>query len=159
MSVEPILRDADQALEESRQTEEKVRLQAMTRFMRCFERLAIEIAEGNATWDEVRPWAAERVERVRAAWPALTDWQHELGRIFYIASRGEEETEAALDRRSQHAFAREAFRDTPVDEMLAEFEDPEVDQDFKEEAERIALDAPPYAPPSHTWWRRRAATG
>jgi hypothetical protein len=30
------------------------------------------------------------------------------------------------------------------------------DQDFKE-AERIALDAPSYASPSHTWWRRRSA--
>jgi hypothetical protein len=155
MSIDSILREADLALADSLQSDEKERLEAMTRFMRCFEHLAKEIAEGNATWDEVRPWAAERAERVQAARPALAAWQHELGRIFYIAPRGEEEAEAALDRRSQHAFAREAFRDTPVDAMLAEFEDAEVDQDFRDEAIRIALDAPSYAPASHTWWRRR----
>ncbi|HWO19742.1 MAG TPA: hypothetical protein VNO30_13245 [Kofleriaceae bacterium] len=124
--------------------------------MRCFEQLAQEIARGNATWDVVRLWTRERAERVQAARRALGDWQLEIGRIFYDPSGNEVDAEAALDRRSQHAFAREAFRDTPVDAMLAEFEDAEVDQDFKEEAERLALDAPSYAPASHTWWRRRA---
>jgi hypothetical protein len=154
MPIEPILRDAEQALADSLQNDEEARLEAMTRFMRCFEQLAIEIANGNATWDEVRPWAREHAERLQASRPALADWQLELGRIFY-GSGGEENTEAALDRRSQYAFVREAFRDTPVDAMLAEFEDAEVDQDFRDEAIRIALDAPSYAPASHTWWRRR----
>jgi hypothetical protein len=154
MPIEPILRDADLALTESLQSDEKRRLEAMTKFMRCFEQLAIEIANGNASWGAVRPWAREQARRLQAARPAFEDWQLELGKIFY-SSGGEEDTEAALDRRSQFAFAREAFRDTPVDEMLAEFEDAEVDQDFREEAIRIALDAPSYAPASHTWWRRR----
>lgn len=157
MSIDPILRHADLALADSLQSDEQARLEAMTKFMRCFEELAKVIAKGDATWDDVRPWAAGHAEHVLVARPALVDWQHDLGRLFYITSRGEEEAEAALDRRSQHAFAREAFRDTPVDTMLAEFEDAEVDQDFKEEAERIALDAPSYAPPSHTWWRRRSS--
>jgi len=156
MSIEPILHDADLALAESLQSDEQARLDAMTRFMRCFEQLAQEIARGNATWDVVRLWTRERAERVQAARRALGDWQLEIGRIFYDPSGNEVDAEAALDRRSQHAFAREAFRDTPVDAMLAEFEDAEVDQDFKEEAERLALDAPSYAPASHTWWRRRA---
>ncbi len=157
MSIEPILRDADLALAESLQSDEKARLDAMTRFMRCFEQLAQEIAKGNTTWEAMRPWARERAERVQAARRALGDWQLELGRIFYDPSGDEVDAEAALDRRSQHAFAREAFRDTPVDALLAQFEDAEVDQDLQDEAVRLALDAPSYAPASHTWWRRRAS--
>lgn len=155
MSIEPILRDADLALAESLQPDPKARLKAMTRFMRCFEQLAKEIAEGRATWDEVRPWARASAERVAAARDALGDWQIEMGKLFYDPSGDEVAAEAALDRRSQYAFAREAYRDTPVDELLAELEDAEVDRDFHEEAERLALDAPSYAPASHTWWRRR----
>lgn len=156
MSIESILHDADRALADSLQSDEKARLEAMTRFMRCFEQLAKAISEGNGTWDAVRPWAREATDRVQAARRALGDWQIDLGRIFYNPSGDEVDAEAALDRRSQHAFAREAFRDTLVDAMLAEFEDAEVDQDLRDEADRLALDAPSYAPPSHTWWRRRS---
>jgi hypothetical protein len=152
MSIEPILRDADLALAASFQSDEKARLEAMTRFMSCFEQLAQEIANGNATWDAVRPWARERAERLRAARPALADWQLELGRLFYSPSRDEVDAEAALYRQSQHAFAREVFRDTPVDAMLAEFEDAEVDQEFHDEAIRLDLFAPSFIPRSHTWW-------
>lgn len=54
--------------------------------------------------------------------------------------------------RAQYAFAREAFRDTPADALLAEFEDAEVDQEFHDEAVRLDLFAPSFVPRSHTWW-------
>ena len=69
-----------------------------------------------------------------------------------------EEVEAALDRRSQHAFARELFRDAPADELLARYDDPKVDEDFRAAAEHVALDAPSYVSASHPWWRRSGAT-
>lgn len=155
MTIETILQDADRALVDSQQSDPKARLEAITRFMRTFEDLAREIASGNGSWDSVRPWARNATERVRAARPALADWEIEMGQLFYNASRDESDAEAALDRRSQHAFAREAFRETPIDAMLAEFEDADVDQDFHDEADRLALDAPSYAPTSHTWWHQR----
>jgi hypothetical protein len=89
---------------------------------------------------------------LQAARSAFGDWQLELGRIFYVAARGEEEAEAALYRRSQFAFAREVFRDTSVEPMLTKYEDAEVDQDFQDEAVRLELFAPSFIPRSHTWW-------
>ena len=152
MSIELLLRDADLALADSLQSDEKTRLEAMTRFMSCFEQLAREIAKGNATWDAVRPWAHRAAERMRAARSVSGDWQIEMGRLFYSASRDEVDAEKALYWRSQYAFAREAFRDTPADEMLAEFEDAEIDQEFHDEAVRLDLFAPSFIPRSHTWW-------
>jgi len=155
MTVETILQEADRTLAESLQGDPNARMDAITRFMRSFEELARQIASGGGTWDDVRSWARDAVERVRAARLALADWEIAMGQLFYKPSGDETDAEAALDRRSQHAFAREVFQGTPVDLMLAEFEDAEVDQDFHEEAERLALDAPSWVPRSHTWWRWR----
>ena len=157
MTTESILHDADLALADALQSDPKARLDAITRFMHAFDDLAREIFSGHGSWDAVRPWARDAVERVLAARPALGEWETEMGQLFYSASRDESDAEAALDRRSQHAFAREAFRDTPINALLAKFEDAEVDQDFHDEADRLALDAPSYAPASHTWWRHKVA--
>lgn len=155
MTIEQILHDADLALAGALQDDPEPRLEAMTRFMHSFEQLAKELEQSGDTWDAVRAWAREHAERLIAARPAIVDWQFELGRIFYNPTGDEVDAEIALDRRSQYAFAREAFRDTPADELLAGFEEPEVDQKFRAEAERLALDAPSYAPADHTWWRDR----
>jgi hypothetical protein len=155
MTLEAILQSADRALADARQNDPNVRFEAITRFMGAFNALAREIASGNGSWESVRPWAREAVERVRAARSALAVWEVAIGQLFYSPSGDETDAEAALERRSQHAFAREAFRGTPVDSMLAEVEDAEVDKDFHEEAERLALDAPSWVPRSHTWWRWR----
>jgi hypothetical protein len=147
-----ILATADAALTAAQDAEGRARLDAMTDFMRSFEQLARVVASGAATWDEARTWATRNAERLVTASSALTDWEIEMGRIFH---GGEEDAERALDRRSQHALAREVFRDTPADELLAQYEDAEVDKDFHDEAERLSLDAPSYVPRSHTWWRWR----
>jgi len=147
MSItDEILADADSALAATIEGERRDRLDAMTRFMRSFEQLAREVATGTATWDDVRPWAVRNSERLVAARDALCDWE-----IFY--GGGEEEAEWALDRRSQHALARELFRGTPADELLASYEDEEMDREFREQADRVALDGPSWYPRSHTWWR------
>lgn len=152
MSItEKILAEADSALAAACEGEPRARLEAMTRFMRTFEQLAREVAKGAATWDEARLWASRNAGRLVAAEEALADWEVEMCRIYY--SGGEEEAERALDRRSQHALARELFRDTPADELLASYEDKHLDQEFREQAERVALDGPDYVPRSHTWWR------
>jgi len=119
--------------------------------MRSVQRLAEAVAAGITTWDALRPWARVHAEAVCAADPAISDWELDMGRFLYRG--GEEGIEWALDRRSQHAFARELFRDTPADELLAAYEDAEVDKDFREAAARVALDAPDYVPTTHTWWR------
>ena len=153
MTTETILRNAELALAEALDSDPARRLDAVTRFMRAFEDLARDIAVGRGDWDAVRPWARSMVERVSAAWLALGEWELEMGRLFFSASGDERDAENALDRRSQHAFAREAFRGTPVDVMLAEAEDAEVDQDFHDEAVRLGLGKPSYVPATHTWWR------
>jgi hypothetical protein len=152
-ATDEILTDADAALTAAIEGVPRARLDAMTKFMLSFERLAREVAGGAATWDDLRPWAVSRAERLCSAHDALTDWEFEMGQIFYHG--GEEDAERALRRRSQHALARELFRDTPADEMLAAYEDEEVDREFRDEAERIAIDALDWVPPSHVWWRRR----
>ena len=154
MSItEEIMAEAEAELAAAGEGEPRARRDAITRFMRSFERLAREVARGAATWDEARPWALCNADRMCAARDALTDWELELGRVFYHG--GEEEAERALDRRSQHAIARELFRGTPVDDLLAGYETDDVDQDFRDEAERLALDGPSWYPRSHTWWRWR----
>lgn len=157
MTTETILQDADRALTEAQGDDPKLRLAAITRFMRTFYDIAQQISAGNGSWDGVRSWARDIADRVAAARPALGAWQRQMGDLFYDPSRDEVDAEAALDRRSQHAFAREAFRDTPVDAMLAGYEDAEVDQEFHDEAVRLALDAEQFVPASHTWWRNRPA--
>jgi hypothetical protein len=156
MTIQTILQDADHALAGASSDDQGLRLEAMKRFMCAFYDLAREIHAGNGSWDDVRPWAGDIADRVRAARAALGEWQLDIGRLLYSPSWGEEDIEIALERRSQHAFAREAFRDTPVDELLAGAEDAEVDQDFHDRAEGYALDAPSFVPASHTWWHRRS---
>jgi hypothetical protein len=156
MTIDALLKHASDALDGAlHAADEKARLAAITRFMRTFGDLAKEISAGHGSWDDVRPWAHGIAERVLGAREALGDWQLDIGRLFYDPTRDEVDAEAALLRRSQQAWAREAFSDTAVDALLAEFEDPEVDREFRAEADRIALDPPEYAPASHTWWRRR----
>lgn len=149
-----ILVDADAALMTAMTSQGSNRLQAMIRFMDSFERLAREVDQGAATWDEARPWALRNAERLCAAHDALTDWQLELGRLLYNGD--EEAVERALDRRSQHALARELFHGTPADEMLAGYEAEDVDRDFRARADGYALDLPSWFPRSHTWWRWKA---
>ena len=154
MSVtDEILAEADAALAAAQEGDSRARLDAITKFMLSFERLAREVASGAVTWDELRPWAVRRVEWLCSAHDALTDWEFEIGQIFYHG--GEEDAERALRRRSQHALAREMFRDTAAEDMLAAYEDEEVDREFRNEAERIAIDALDWVPSSHTWWRRQ----
>jgi hypothetical protein len=152
-AIDKILADSELALEAARGDDPRARLDAITRFMLSFEQLAREVASGASTWDELRPWAVRNAERLCSAHDALTDWEFEIGRIFYHG--GEEDAERALRRRSQHALARELFRGTAADEMLAAYEDEEVDREFRDEAERITIDALDWIPPSHTWWRRQ----
>lgn len=151
MSVmDDTLAHAETALTASLQGEPAARLGAMTRFMECFERLARDVARGGADWDKARPWAMRNSERLRAAREALSDWDLETGQIFYGGT--EESAERALQRRSQFAFVRELFRDTAAEEMLLGYEAHDVDQDFREQAERLGLDAPDWVPRSHSWW-------
>lgn len=157
MSIPAILQDADRALSDALSDDPALRLEAMKRFMRSFYDIAKEIHAGNGSWDDVRPWAREVADRVWAAHTALGDWQSDLGRLLYDRPWGEESMELALERRSQHAFAREAFQGTEIDDVLAASEDAEVDQDFRNGAVGYALDAEPFVPASHTWWRNRPA--
>lgn len=153
MITDAILREAELALMDACADDSKLRLQAMTRFMRVFEDLARDIAASQGDWEAVRSWARTLVERVVAAWLALGEWELEMGELFFSALRDERDAENALYRRSQHAFAREAFRGTAVDAMLADAEDAEVDQDFHDGAIHLGLGRPSYIPASHTWWR------
>ncbi|HEU4729759.1 MAG TPA: hypothetical protein VFT22_17810 [Kofleriaceae bacterium] len=152
MTLETILEDADRALSDAQHGEPDARREAATRFMRAFDHLAREIAAGRGSWDRVRRWARGVSARVCFASAALADWQSEMGLLFYGHGVSERDIAAALDRRSQHAFAREAFRGTSADPMLAGFEDDEADEDFHDEAERLKLDPPSWVPRSHTWW-------
>jgi hypothetical protein len=154
MSIaEEILASAEADLAIAREGEPTERLAAITRFMRAFEALAIEVAGGRATWAEAGDWAAHNADGLRSAREAVSDWEVEMGRINNHG--GEEEAISALRRRSQHAFARAAFRGTSADELLAGFEDAEFDAELRDESERIALDAEAWHPASHTWWRQR----
>jgi len=146
-----ILADADSALAAATASQGRERLRAMIRFMDSFERLARGVEKGEARWDEARPWALRNAERLCDARDALTDWELELGDLLYNGD--EEAVERALDRRSQHALARELFRGTPADEMLAGYEAEDVDRDFRARADGYALDGPSWFPRSHTWWR------
>jgi hypothetical protein len=151
-TTDDILAAADAALATVLETQGRERLDAMTRFMRSFEQLAREVARGTATWDATQAWAIRNAERFVAAEDALSDWEVEMAQIFH---GNEEDAERALDRRSQHAVAREVFRGTTADELLAAYEDKGVDREFQEEAERLALDGPSWFPRTHTWWRWR----
>lgn len=148
--IHDILAIAETALTSALSSDARERLDAMTRFMYSFERIARAVAEEKATWDELRPWAKRMVAQFVAADDALSDWEVEMWRIF----RGnEEDAERALDRRSQHALARELFRGTAADDLLAAYEDADVDREFRDEAQRLALDGPSWLPRTHTWWR------
>jgi hypothetical protein len=149
-STADILAAADTALATVLNSQGRERLDAMTEFMCAFERLAREVANGTTTWDEMRLWATRIADRFVAAEDALSDWEVEMARIFH---GNEEDAERALDRRSQHALARELFRGTAADEMLAAYEDEDVDREFQDEAHRLALDGPSWLPHTHTWWR------
>jgi len=149
--VNTILAEAEAELTTALTSDPHERLMAMTRFMHAFEQIGREVAAGAATWDDTRPWAARNAERLQSARSALNAWEFEMGQLFYHG--GEEDALRAFNRRTQHAFAREVFRDTPADEMLANYEDDEVDAEFHDEAERLALDGPSWAPRTHTWWR------
>jgi hypothetical protein len=151
-TTDDILATADSALATALESEGRERLDAMTRFMRSFEQLAREVAEGTATWEETRPWAARNADRFVAVEDALSDWEVEMAQIFH---GNEEDAERALDRRSQHALAREVFRGTAADELLAAYEDEDVDREFHDEAQRLALDGPTWLPRTHSWWRWR----
>lgn len=152
-TAEATLAEADAELTAALEGDQRAKLDAMTKFMLSVEQLAREVASGGATWDEMRSWAVCHADKLCSAHDALTDWEFEMGQIFYHG--GEEDAERALRRRSQHALARELFRDTPADAMLAAYEDEEVDREFRDEAERIAIDAPDWIPSSHIWWRRQ----
>lgn len=153
LALDEILADADAALAGALDDDQTTHLHSMIRFMRCFERLAQEVSAGTISWHDVRPWGLRNAERLRSARKAMDEWQWGMGEL--LSHGGEEDRERGLLRRSQHAFAREVFRDTPADEFLDAYEDEETDQEFREEAERLALDAPDYVPSSHTWWRWR----
>jgi hypothetical protein len=148
-----ILADADAALSAALVGEPHARLRAMADFMESVERLWHEAAQGGASWEDARPWARANAERLRSAREALDDWELDLGHLFYTG--GEEETERALMRRSQHSLARDLFRGTSVDDLLAGYEAEDVDADFRAKAELVALDGPSWLPRTHTWWRWR----
>jgi len=149
--VNTIQAEAEADLTTALSSDPHERLMAMTRFMRVLERIGREVAAGTATWDDTRPWAARNAERLRSARSAFNAWEHEMWRCCYHG--GEEDALRALARRTQQAFAREVFRDTPADEMLTEHEEAQFDADLRDEAERIALDGPSWLPRTHTWWR------
>jgi Ankyrin repeats (3 copies)/Ankyrin repeats (many copies) len=92
-------------------------------------------------------------ERLMAALvqDALAAWETEMAGTFYHG--GEEEGERALSWRSQHALALALMHGTPAADLLASHDDAEIDEEFRKEAERIALDAPEWVPRSHDWWR------
>lgn len=141
---------ADTALTTSVEGPAKARLQAMAEFMRCIEQLARDLSTNTADWQLARLWAARNANRLRTARETLSDWDLETGRVFY--GGGEEAVERALQRRSQFALARELFRDTAAEEMLFGYDAQDVDQEFREQAERLGLEPPEWLPPSHTWW-------
>jgi hypothetical protein len=149
---EQILADAEAALGAALDETalRNVRRDAMGRLMKAFEQLAQQVAQGTATWDEARRWGQRNAQRFCDARDALADWQSELAKWFDFGN--EEEIECALDRRSQHAFAREVFAGTDADELLATYESEEGDAEFRQRAELIRLYAPHHAPRSHTWW-------
>jgi hypothetical protein len=149
--LDEILTAADDALAAARSDEEAVRVRAMTAFMEAIEQIAHAI-EAGASRDDALRWAGQRAEKLLALENAMTDWQLALGHLFYDVG-GEEHVERALLWRSQHALAREIFRDTPVDALLESYEDAKVDADLRDEARRIAIDGPNWAPRTHTWWR------
>jgi hypothetical protein len=153
MAIDPmLLADAASSLRAAQDPIEGA--EGMKRFMRAVEQLARTVEVGTATWGELGPWAGEQLETLLAAKPALRAWETEMGGMFYD-SDGVESTEAALRGRSQHAFARELFNGTAADDMLAAFEDADVDEDFRRETERIGLSTPTYVPATHTWWHNR----
>jgi hypothetical protein len=90
---------------------------------------------------------------LRAAERAVDDWALKMGRVFHHG--GEEEAERALEMRSQYQYAYDLFRGTSAEDVLAGRVTEEGDQEFRDEAERLALDPPSHAPASHTWWRRQ----
>lgn len=151
--LEEIFAEADRALATVPETQGRDQLLQMRRFMEAFERLGREVAKGSATWTDARPWALGAAERLMAApiQDALAVWETEMAGTFYKG--GEEEGERALSWRSQHALALALMHGTPAADLLASHDDAEVDEEFKQEAERIALDAPEWVPRSHTWWR------
>lgn len=127
----------------------KTRVAVMRELMQGFAELAREVAAGKASWDELRGWGSCHTGALIAAREALTDWELEMGEILW---RSEEWAERALEWRSQHAFAREVFHSTEADDLLAGFEDEEMDGEFHERAEAWAFSPPDYVPSSHTWW-------
>jgi hypothetical protein len=152
MATQQILAEADAALTAALDTtaERNARRDAMKLLMRTFETLAKDVDAGTASWDDAREWGRRNAERFCDARDALADWQAELAKLFDYGN--EEEIEWALDRRSQHAFAREVFRDTEADELLATYETAEGDAELRERAELVKLEGPSYAPRTHTWW-------
>lgn len=150
--LEEILAQADDALSSASIGEVEERRDAIGKLMRCFEQLAREIVQGATTWEAMAPWATRNAERVRAAREAIKAWDAETGDLFYSPNGGEEEAEAALKRRSRHAFAREIFRGTSAEDLLASLDSEEFDRDLHEEAVRLELFAPSYVPRSHGWW-------
>lgn len=155
MTREHLLATLDASLAATQSGDDRQRYEALTSFMLSLELLAREIARGAITWEALHAWAAPRADRLCSVRDALTDWEYEMGRIF--SHGGEEEAELALRRRSQHALARELFRGTAAEELLASYEDEQFDGELRAEAERIAIDALDWVPHSHTWWRRGPA--
>lgn len=127
------------------------KLAAFSQFMRSLEQLAQLIWKGSSSWDEARSWGKLHAERFARLQEPLNAWEIEMEELLH---GGEEECEWALDRRSQHAVARELFLATPADEALAAYEDSQVDEALRQKAEWCSITAPEWAPPSHTWWHR-----
>ena len=153
-TLDEILTRADEALAAAAAGEPDARRRAIGTFMQCFEQLAREVAAGATSWEAAAPWAARTADQVRAAGASIKAWDAESADLLYSPSGGEEEMDAALRRRSRLAFAREVFRGTAADEVLAALEEKEFDHDLHEEAVRIEMFAPSHIPRSHTWWAR-----
>jgi hypothetical protein len=151
MATEQILEEADAALTAAldETATRHARKTAMTALMRTFDALAKDVAKGTATWEQARPWGQRNAERFYEAQSALNDWQRELADL---SGGNEEEMEWSLDRRSQHAFAREVFAGTVADELLATYESEEGDADLRRRADLYKLDPPDHVPRTHTWW-------
>jgi len=126
-----------------------VRGRRMAEVMQAIWRVAKEVADGRLTWSDVRNCTSALSGALVDARNALDDWDCKTGDY---AQDGEDGAVLALERRSQLAFARQVFADTPADARLSLYEDAEFDAELHQLAVDFHLTPDDWVPRTHTWW-------
>lgn len=123
------------------------------RFMEIVVEFGRHVAQSETTWAALRGVAEELSPLVCAQQTKLQGWTAALS---WASVSDEPDACDVVERRSELELARTWFRDTPAGELFDHIQtDSYDDAQYKALAIEYFMEAPPWAPMSHTWWVRR----